>query len=355
MTRVSIVALIIPVLILYTCFTARSQDAVSGNKTVTITGVGDIMLGTLYPPGKYLSAGHNPYSMIVNAADTLRFSDVTFGNLEGAFLNEGEPAKKCRDTTICYLFRMPESYAGVLAYAGFDVLSLANNHFNDFGPKAAKRTMNLLDSLGIKYAGTNEVPFAIFIKDSVTYGFCAFATGSGSLNLNDIDKAADIVKMLDRKCNIVIVSFHGGAEGAKYQRVPRGTEYFYGENRGNVREFARKMIEAGADVIFGHGPHVPRAIELYNDRIICYSLGNFCTNRGINIAGPNGLAPVVKIKTDITGRFISGTIIPFFQTPDRKVMYDAAKRAVSQIRELTLLDFPDTGPLITNDGKILKR
>ena len=59
----------------------------------------------------------------------------------------------------------------------------------------------------------------------------------------------------------------------KYQHVTREREYFYGENRGNVYEFSHAMIDAGADMIFGHGPHVARAIEVYKNRFYCLQLG----------------------------------------------------------------------------------
>jgi hypothetical protein len=73
------------------------------------------------------------------------------------------------------------------------------------------------------------------------------------------------------------------------------------------------MIDNGADVVFGHGPHVTRAIEVYKDRFISYSLGNFCTYGRFNLAGPNGIAPIVKLNVDITGKFVSGRIIPVYQ------------------------------------------
>ena len=139
-------------------------DTLLKEQSVTITSVGDIMLGTSYPSARWLPRGNDPRQLIETLIDTLRSSVLTFGNLEGALYNDGEAFKKCRDTTICYLFRMPEKYAAVLADAGFNVLSLANNHFGDFGWPAAKRTKELLDSVGIKYAGPLENPCSIFLK-----------------------------------------------------------------------------------------------------------------------------------------------------------------------------------------------
>lgn len=319
---------------------------------ITITGVGDMMFGTLFPSPGYLPSRNNPRRLIETLIDTLRSSDITFGNLEGSFLNEGEAFKKCRDTTICYLFRMPEKYSGLLADAGFNIISLANNHFGDFGWKAATRTKKLLDSLGINYAGLTEHPYSIFKKDSVIYGFVAFAPTAGSVNLNDTAESEAIVKMLSEKCDIVIVSFHGGAEGTDFQRVPKIDEIFYGENRGNVYNFAHRMIDYGADVVLGHGPHVTRAIEVYKERFISYSLGNFCTYGRFNIMGPNGYAPLIKLKVDRNGKFLSGRIIPVYQGQDGLVRTDSMGRAIKKIMELGELDFPDTEVNVSDDGKI---
>jgi poly-gamma-glutamate capsule biosynthesis protein CapA/YwtB (metallophosphatase superfamily) len=323
-------------------------------RTVSITGVGDIMLGTAYPSVKYLPPYDNPMLLLDEVADSLRASDITFGNLEGSFTDNGDPFKKCRDTNICYLFRMPERYAAVIKESGFDLLSLANNHFGDFGWTAAQRTMQLLDSLGIGFAGPEGLSYPVFTRDSVTYGFVAFSPTAGSINLNDISGAETIVRSLAAKCDILIVSFHGGAEGSDYQRVPKTDEIFYGENRGNVYEFAHRMIDCGADVIFGHGPHVTRAMELYNDRIICYSLGNFCTYGRFNITGPNGYSPVVTVNTDITGKFISGNIIPVYQDSTGKVRIDPQKRVIRKIRDLTATDFSGGGIEISDNGRITK-
>jgi len=327
-------------------------DTLVTGRSVTITAVGDIMLGTSYPSPRYLPPQNNPARLIENLIDTLRSSDITFGNLEGSFLNDGEAFKKCRDTAICYLFRMPEKYVCALSDAGFGIVSLANNHFGDFGWPAAQRTEELLDSVGIKYAGPVEKTYSIFNKDSVIYGFCAFLLATDSTTLFDIAKAESIVKFLADTCDIVIVSFHGGAEGSDYQRVPKKDEFFYSENRGNVYDFAHRMIDNGADVVLGHGPHVTRALEVYNNRFISYSLGNFCTYGRFNLSGPNGYAPVIKLKIDKSGKFLSGRIIPVYQDQDGVVRNDEQNRVIKKLRELMALDFPDEEITVSDDGRI---
>ncbi|HEX7494656.1 MAG TPA: CapA family protein [Bacteroidales bacterium] len=321
-------------------------------RKIVITGVGDIMLGSSFPSVKFLPPYDNPFLLLKSVADTLAASDVTFGNLEGSFLNNGEAVKKCKDTTLCYLFRMPERYISAITAAGFNILSLANNHFGDFGLPARNRTVKILDSVGIKYAGLVEHPWSIFKKDSLLYGFCAFAPTEGSVNINDLSKAGEIVKMLADTCDIVIVYFHGGAEGAEFQHVPKTDEVFYGEDRGDVYNFAHSMIDNGADVVFGSGPHVTRAMEVYKDRFISYSLGNFCTYGRFNLAGPNGIAPIVKISVDINGKFLSGRIIPIWQPWPGGVKIDSNRRVINKIQDLMSVDFPDAVIKISDNGEI---
>jgi poly-gamma-glutamate capsule biosynthesis protein CapA/YwtB (metallophosphatase superfamily) len=331
---------------------SETQDTLNSQRRVVITGVGDIMLGSSFPSANFLPPQDNPFLLLETVSDTLAASDITFGNLEGSFLNRGEAVKKCRDTTLCYLFRMPEKYVSALTASGFDILSLANNHFGDFGQPSRKRTKEILDSAGIHYAGLLEHPWSVFRKDSLLYGFCAFAPNAGTVNINDIPGAAGIVRMLADTCDIVIVSFHGGAEGAEYQHVPKNVEMFHGESRGDVYKFAHAMIDNGADVVFGHGPHITRAIEVYKNRFISYSLGNFCTYGRFNLAGPNGLAPIIKINVDIKGRFLSGRIIPVFQPWPGGVKLDSNGRVITKIRELTAADFPNSQVNVSDKGEI---
>ncbi|MFC1734220.1 CapA family protein, partial [candidate division KSB1 bacterium] len=317
---------------------------------LTIVGVGDIMLGTNYPSKIYLPPNNQ---CLLDPVDSFLIqADVTFGNLEGTILSRGGTPKGCRDPSKCYVFRMPNRYINCLVSAGFDFLSLANNHSGDFGSIGRNNTMRLLDSTGIKYAGLISHPVSVFEKDGIKYGFCAFAPNSGTCDIRNIPKAQQMVRDLDEKCDIIIVSFHGGAEGAKYQHVTRSGEKFYGENRGNVYDFAHKMIDAGADMVFGHGPHVTRAIDIYKDRFIIYSLGNFCTYHRFNLSGPNGLAPIIELKVDKDGSFVKGKIIPTYQQGEGGPLIDPQKRVITKLQELTAADFPEVGVKIDDEGNI---
>ena len=192
-------------------------------------------------------------------------------------------------------------------------------------------------------------PSTTFEQDGVKYGFAAFAPHSGTANLKDYAAAAEIVAELDSTCDIVIVSFHGGAEGRDHQNIPCTDEIYLGYNRGNACKFAHTVVDAGADIVFGHGPHVARAMELYEGRLICYSLGNFCTYARFNLSGPNGIAPIVKASLSESGEFLFGEIIPVYQPGEGGPRKDPQNRVITKLQELMEADFPG-GLLQLNDN-----
>jgi hypothetical protein len=318
--------------------------------TISIIGVGDIMMGTNYPKASYLPPkGTN---LLDSVKHILQDADVTFGNLEGVLLDDGGEPKNCKNPDACYVFRSPEYMALYLLDAGFDVMSVANNHTGDFGNPGRKNTARVLDSLKINFAGTLERNYATFTLHEIDYGFVAFAPNTGTVSIHDIEGAKSLVQMLDSISDIVIVSFHGGAEGKDHQHIPRERESYYGEDRGDVYAFSHTLVDAGADIIFGHGPHVTRAIEVYNDRFIAYSLGNFCTYARFNLSGPNGIAPIVKLQVNRNGEFLSGKIFPVKQIGSGMPIIDPEKAAIFKIRELTHIDIPESKIVIDDNGII---
>jgi poly-gamma-glutamate capsule biosynthesis protein CapA/YwtB (metallophosphatase superfamily) len=324
-------------------------------KTISVIGVGDMMLGTNYPSKKYLPPNGGS-DLLSDVRKLLLDADVTFGNLEGTmFDGEGTP-KTCNDSTKCYVFRSPASYVRHFDDAGFDLLSIANNHSGDFGPSGRRGTKAVLKNAGIAFAGLEDTDeTAIIERNGVKFGFCAFAPNSGTCDIRKIEKAKAIVNSLVGKCDIIIVSFHGGAEGAANQQVVNKTEFYLEEDRGNVVKFSHAVIDAGADIVFGHGPHVTRAVELYKERFIAYSLGNFCTYGRFSLNGPAGIAPIVKVFTDENGVFQRGEITATYQQKSHGPKRDPEKRVIAKIRELTKTDFPDSGLNIASDGAITKK
>lgn len=323
--------------------------------TITLIAVGDIMLGTNYPSEKYLPPNNDCYPLLSEVKSYLTNADITFGNLEGVFAGEHGTPKSCKNPDQCYVFRMPEKYVGCLIDAGFDVLSVANNHVNDFGAAGKRNAMKVLNESGLIYAGFIEKPQTIFYYNDLKIGFCAFSPNSGVVDMRHTSKAAEIVKQLNDSCDIVIVSVHGGAEGKNHQHVTRKNETFLGGNRGNVYEFAHKMIDNGADIILGHGPHVTRAMEVYKNRYIIYSMGNFSTYARFNIHGPNGIAPMIKLYVNRKGEFLQGEIISIYQEGEGGARPDPLKRAQSKLKYLTNEDFPENKFEIKDTGLFIWR
>ena len=326
-----------------------NQD--SNPRTVELIAVGDMMIGTNFPNSKYLppNDGKNIFD---NVKKIINDADLALGNLEGTILSGDGNVKFCKDSTKCYAFKSPDNYVYNYKEAGFDVLSIANNHINDFGEKGIENTIQSLEKVGILSAGTTSKPYTIFEKNGLKYGFTAFSPNKKTQQINNYLEASEIIKFLDLNCDIVIVSFHGGAEGVKYNRVSRDKEYFLGEDRGNPYEFSRMAIDAGADMIFGHGPHVIRAIDIYKGRIIAYSLGNFATYARFNLSGLRGLAPLLKVKLDEEGKFISGKIISAKQIGLGIPILDYKNTAAKEIWRLTKLDFPENSIIINQNGDI---
>jgi len=331
------------------------KEEVDEKSILTIIGTGDIMLGTSYPDDRYLPPGQDCSPLLRPVQHVLQSGDLLFGNLEGVFCSEGGTPKECRDPNTCYVFRMPDQFLSCILETGYDVLSVANNHVNDFGPAGRASTAALLDSAGVAFAGFVSHPWTLFEKEGVVFGFAAFAPNKGTMDLLDYEGAAQITAMLDSLADVVIISFHGGAEGREHQHVVKGDEVYLGQDRGNVYRFAHRVVDAGADVVLGHGPHVTRALELYNDRLICYSLGNFATYRRFNLSGPNGIAPIVKVEVDREGRFQGGEVVSIYQPGEGGPVIDPAGRALTRLRELTGMDFPDQELEVDSDGILWKR
>lgn len=321
--------------------------------TITIIGVGDIMMGSNYPNDYGLPA-NDGLQLMKEVEPILKNADVTFGNLEGVLLDKGGYTKTCRDPKVCYVFRTPEKYVQNLVNAGFDVMSLANNHSGDFSDFGKKSSIKTLEDAGILQAGQSTKPYVIFEREGIKFGMAAFAPNTGCANINDLREAKRIIAKLDSTTDIVIVSFHGGAEGPQHEHVPRKHEIFYGEDRGDVYQFAHQLIDVGADIVFGHGPHVTRAIEVYKNKFITYSMGNFCTYGGINVNGINGLSPIIKVYTNATGQFYKASITSTKQTIHSSVMIDRQKQVLKRIQQLTKLDFPESHVEIDDNGWVKK-
>ena len=317
---------------------------------ISIAAVGDMMLGTDYPENHL--PDDDGVGFLADVTDALSGADVTFGNLEGVLVDGGEPGKKCSNPNACYLFRSPTRYAAYYKAAGFDVMSLANNHARDFGEEGRDSTMQALADVGIHHSGRVD-DFASFESNRLTIAVLAYAVTKNSNMLLDYDLARSTVRRFSDSHDIVVVSFHGGAEGRDATNLPFADEEYYGEPRGDVVKFSRMVVDAGADLVIGHGPHVVRAMERYRERLIAYSLGNFATYYGISVAGIKGVAPILRVTLDGEGRFIEGDIVSTVQIRPAGPSIDETDRALRLIRSLSVEDFGKPGLVFLPDGKIV--
>ncbi|WNG32183.1 CapA family protein [Archangium violaceum] len=330
---------------------ATSRPPPPSDARVRIRAVGDVMLGTDFPEG--LLPPDDGVASLAAVAPLLRDADLTFVNLEGPLCDNGE-TKKCRKGGNCYAFRSPTRYGKYLQDAGVDLASTANNHSGDFGELCRRETEATLDALGIAWSGPAGT-VATVERNGLRIGMVAFHTSANCNYVNDVPSAAAFVRTVKQNHDLVLVSFHGGAEGAKALNIPKGPEMFFGENRGNLRVFTHAVIDAGADLVLGHGPHVVRAMEFYKDRLIVYSMGNFATYGSFNLKGPQGLGLIVDVELDSQGRFRSGRILPTRQEGRGIPQPDSSAEVIPLVRRLTSEDFPETGALVGADGTLSPR
>lgn len=251
---------------------ARAFLEASRPDTLTIVAVGDLLFD-LSP--RVLIARKGGRAPLEKVEDVLKAGDVTIGNLEGPLSDRGtHVAGKTPD----HIFEgHPRAVEGLIA-SGFDFLALANNHIMDHGPDALEDTLGTLDGAGIAHAGAganfeaawkpaiierNGKKIAYLSFSQVTPGgFLPTATRPGMANGRDMARVKKAIAEAKKQADYVIVSFHWGIEQN------------YNANASQVRD-GKASIDAGADMVLSHHPHVMQGIEFYKGKLIAYSLGDF--------------------------------------------------------------------------------
>ncbi len=228
----------------------------------------------------------------LETAEFFRNADIVFGNLEGPISSRGTKVGNI------YSFRADPRVIEGLLYAGFDVLSIANNHIWDYGADAIRDTLAIINSSGIGIIGGGvdyqeaHKPFIKEVKDTKVafLGYTdliLFSLGSKTakpaIAFLDIEQAVTDIKEARKLADIIVVSLHWGNE---YK-----TTYIR-----NQEKLAKTLIDAGAQLIIGHHPHVVQEVEEYHGGYIAYSLGNFVFDQNFSPETKNGLALKVVIK-----------------------------------------------------------
>jgi hypothetical protein len=324
--------------------------------TLTVAAVGDVMMGTAWP--EEILPPLDGEGIFDNVSSSFDGADIVFGNLEAPLVDEGEGVKcgKKRGSgkSLCFEFRTPARYARHLESAGFNVMNIANNHSFDFGLEGVESTVDALGNAGIQAAGGDRIAmFGVRGKIVALAGFSYSPPSPHSYPLQDVPSAMETVARLKREFDLVIVSFHGGGEGKDALRISDADEIFAGYNRGNVVRFARAVVDAGADLVIGHGPHVPRALEVYKGKLIAYSLGNFLAYGRFNIQGASGAGMVLKASVDLgTGNFAGGAIVPVVLLDGGIPFPDPERQSVNLVRGLTAEWQGTEGIVIGEDGSL---
>lgn len=232
------------------------------NKTVsfTISAVGDCTFGTdenfAYEgsmPAKYDEVGDFNY-FFENVKSVFEADDLTIVNFEDTLTDSTNREDKQ------FAFKADKSYAEILTDGFVEAANLANNHSKDYGEQSYNDTMDALDEAGITNFGYDRV--AIKKVKGIKVGLVGTYVLADGLGVKD-SMEKNIQDLKDEGAQVIIASFHWGEEKAEYP------------NEVQV-ELAHAAIDAGADLVLGHHPHVLQGIEQYKGKNIVYSLGNFC-------------------------------------------------------------------------------
>lgn len=315
---------------------------------VSMSATGDIILGDAR--GRLpRNDGEGFFAAVAPALS----ADIVMGNMDAA-LTEDTGWNKCGgDTTSCYAFRSPPAYSRHLVAGGFDLINGANNHSWDYGPQGYANTTAVLKAAGIQYTG-RPGEIARFEVGDTSVAVVGYSPYKLHNRVTAIPQAAGLVRKAAQTADIVVVQAHMGAEGSDKTQVVPGIEWYYGENRGDVVKFSRAMVDAGADLVVGHGPHVLRGMEFYNGKLIAYSLGNFAGGgRTLQSTGPLGLGGILRVDLNADGSWINGQFVGTYMDGDGWPQIDYQGSALAQVSYLSATDFGASAPYFAPDGTII--
>lgn len=313
--------------------------------SLTITAVGDVIMGSVpeLPP-------EHGRRLFDDVAGRLT-GDIVLANLDQALTDDATSSKCAPESTDCYAFRAPPSYAGRLRDAGFTTINLANNHSHDFGSSGLRDTLAALGAHGLLGVGLHgEV--SVQQLGSLKVAVLGFAPYGWARSLLDIPAATELVRRASEQADLVVVTMHAGAEGRDQSHVRSGTEMFLGENRGDPVAFSHAVIDAGADAVLGSGPHVLRGMQWYRGRLIAYSLGNFAGYRTLSNTGPLGVSGILTIHLAPDGGWRSGELVSTRMVDPGLPRIDPQQRALTVVRDLSRTDFGSCGVELSATGTL---
>jgi poly-gamma-glutamate capsule biosynthesis protein CapA/YwtB (metallophosphatase superfamily) len=323
----------------------RTSPSAASSATVTLDWVGDMTFGA---PGAWPPSGTGS---LFDAVTGYLQSDLTMGNLESAL---GDlPMSKCAaGETDCYEFEAPDSTAQVLKQHGFSAVNVANNHTLDAGTAGEANTNSVLQQSGLAYAG-RPGQITYLTRNGITIALLGFAPWSYDADALDIPAAEALVRQAKQHAQVVIVMEHLGAEGDDAQHVTDSEEYYLGQDRGNSIAFTHGVIDAGADLVVGSGPHVLRGFQWYHGHLIAYSLGNFCGYNTLGLDSITSVSAVLHVTLGAQGQFVSGSITPLRLVEPGTPEPDPSGSAIGMINSLSQDDFGGNGAAVISAAGII--
>jgi Bacterial capsule synthesis protein PGA_cap len=329
--------------------TERAVGTTSGRAAFTLSATGDVIMANA-PGGLPPRDGAGFFDSVTSALA----SDLAMGNLEQP-LTDDTGVSKCGSPARpgCHAFRSPPSYARHLREGGYQLLNTANNHSRDYGPAGFRSTVRALEAAGLRYTGVADQITVVEVR-GVKVAVLGFSPYAGANSLLDLDHARAVVRAARRQADVVVVQAHMGGEGAGMGHVKPGDEIFLGENRGDAIAFTHAVVDAGADLVIGHGPHVLRGMQFYKGRLIAYSLGNFAGGgHTLSKDGVLKYAGVLRVSLTADGRWAGGRFLSTYLDAAGLPTRDSAhERGRALVAQLSAADFGDTAARIGADGTI---
>ena len=343
-------------LLLLTSSHFAAAQAMSCTSTVATTSTeepvrmvfgGDIVLGNSFVVEHIPQDWEERY--FAGVRSILKNADVAVGNFEDT-LTEHEKTSKNPGSGRQYAFRSPPHYAELLYREGFRVLNVANNHANDFGETGFKDTLNNLKRAGIAATGVRDEAATLSVR-GLNIAVLGFTYSSRFNTVFELEQGAERVRQAKAGGAYVIVTFHAGAEGSPAIWHENADEQFMGENRGNTVAFSRAMIDAGADLVVGHGPHVLRAAECYQGRPIVYSLGNFVGVGGLSAKNFAAVSALLEVTVAVDGTLQNINLVPLRFNDQKLPQIDPQEFGTRLVNYLgthalyagTFIEFPVSG------------
>lgn len=317
---------------------------------VDLAAVGDIMLGSWIVDKVAAEGVDTPFD---STRHWIESADLAVGNLEAPLADQGERFMEKQ-----YTFKVPTHMVKGIVNAGFDVLTLANNHIMDYGCGALKQTLAALDEAGLRHCGAglnlteacaptiieaNGLRLA-FVGLTTTYPdqFWATSTRCGTCRPTD-----EVMEQILAKCkaeaDLTIINIHWGTEKNK---TPNPDQI----------ERAHRLIDLGADLVLGHHPHVLQGVEVYKGRLIAYSLGNYIFGSYSENAHTS---MIMRITLDIDG-MVKARLVPIHvfnavvQFQPKELRGEGKAQVIRELQTLSAALNRGTN-IIDDQGNILAR